>query len=164
MANIVKIFMDALNPRKMYLWMFLLLIMLVAGGLYIYKHNYTDLIIGNKHKNIPNSGSGDDIQILFFTVDWCPHCKKAATPWNDFSASHNNKQINNVNVQCIKYDITEKEKTDPGYNDYKNSLAMVDMYKVEGYPTIKMLKDGQVIDFDAKITSYSLERFVENMT
>ena len=156
--------MDALNPRKMYLWMFLLIILLLAGGIYVYRKNYTDLLTGNENKNIPNSGSSDDIKIMFFTVDWCPHCKKAATPWNDFSTSHNNKRINNVNVQCIKYDITEKEKTEPGYSDYKKALGMVDKYKVEGYPTIKMLKGDKTIDFDAKISSYSLEKFVENMT
>lgn len=164
MANIVKIFMDALNPRKMYLWMGFLLILLFAGGIYVYRQNYNELVKGIEHKNIPNSGSSDDIQILFFTVDWCPHCKNAATPWNDFSTSHHNKRINNVNVQCIKYDITEKDKDDPAYNDYKTALGMVEKYKVEGYPTIKMLKGSSVIDFDAKISSYSLERFVENMT
>ena len=165
MANIVKIFMDALNPRKMYLWMFLLVILLLAGGIYIYKQNYTELLISNEHKNIPNTGSSDDIQIMFFTVDWCPHCKKAITPWNDFSASHHNKRINNVNVSCIKYDMTEKDSSDSAaYSEYKIALAMGEKYKVDGFPTIKMLKGGQVIDFDAKITSYSLEKFVENMT
>ncbi len=102
---------------------------------------------------------------MFFTVDWCPHCKKAVTPWNDFSTSHHNKRINNVNVTCIKYDMTEKDASDPvAYKEYKTAVAMGEKYKVDGFPTIKMLKDGQVIDFDAKITSYSLEKFVENMT
>ena len=34
---------------------------------------------------------------------------------------------------------------------------MCDEYKIDGYPTIKMLKDGQTIDFDAKPT-------IENLT
>ena len=38
-----------------------------------------------------------------------------------------------------------------------------DRYNVEGYPTIKMLYGNQVIDFDAKITTYSLEKFLDNM-
>jgi thioredoxin-like negative regulator of GroEL len=36
-------------------------------------------------------------------------------------------------------------------------------HKIDGFPTIIMFKDGERIDFDAKITSYSLERFVEDI-
>ena len=163
MPSIVKIFIDALNPRKFYIWMFVLVILLIVGGSYVYKNNYLDMLNLNVTKDIPNTGSTDNIQILFFTVDWCPHCKKALTPWNNFTANHHNKQIKNAHVSCIKYDMTEKNPEDSDYKEYQIAKSMGEKYKVDGFPTIKMLKGDQVIDFDAKISSYSLEKFVENM-
>ena len=38
---------------------------------------------------------------------------------------------------------------------------MCDKYGIEGYPTIKMLKNEQIIDFDAKPTIENLTKFVE---
>jgi hypothetical protein len=37
---------------------------------------------------------------------------------------------------------------------------MVDQYKIEGYPTIKLVKGNQVVDFDAKPTQQSLTQFL----
>ena len=38
------------------------------------------------------------------------------------------------------------------------------MYNIEGYPTVKMKKGNDMIDFDAKITIDSLKEFIENVT
>jgi protein-disulfide isomerase-like protein with CxxC motif len=40
----------------------------------------------------------------------------------------------------------------------------MEKFKVEGFPTLVVQKDGKNIDFDAKITEYSLAQFVERMT
>ena len=40
--------------------------------------------------------------------------------------------------------------------------SMADKYKVEGYPTIKMLKDNQVIEYDAKPTMSHLTEFLNS--
>jgi hypothetical protein len=39
----------------------------------------------------------------------------------------------------------------------------MDQYTIEGFPTIKLLKDGQVIDFDAKPTKDSLTQFLNTV-
>ena len=41
--------------------------------------------------------------------------------------------------------------------------AKLDSYKVDGFPTIKMLKGNEVIDFDANPTMDSLEQFVTSV-
>ncbi len=41
--------------------------------------------------------------------------------------------------------------------------AKLDSYKVDGFPTIKMLKGNEVIDFDANPTMDSLEQFVSSV-
>lgn len=158
MASIVNVFLEWLNPRKMKFWLFLVIIVLFFGAYYVYIKNYRKIADGDKRNNIPNSGSSDDIKIMIFTVDWCPHCKSAKAPWDDFKAGYHNKTINGKLITCIKYDLTE------GNANYDLSKEAADKYKIEGYPTVKMIKGSQVIDFDAKISSYALEKFVENMT
>lgn len=77
----------------------------------------------------------DSVELLFFYTDWCPHCKTAKPIWKDLkdtTPAINNVKINYVDVNCE----TEKE--------------LAEKYNVEGYPTIKLIKDNQVIEYDAK--------------
>ena len=77
----------------------------------------------------------DSVELLFFYTDWCPHCKTAKPIWKDLkdtTPAINNVKINYVDVNCeTKTELAEK-------------------YNVEGYPTIKLIKDNQVIEYDAK--------------
>jgi len=36
-------------------------------------------------------------------------------------------------------------------------------YSIEGYPTIKLLKDGQVIEYDAKPSKANLSQFLNTV-
>ena len=157
-------FMNFLNPKKMYFWILLLVILLIVGGLYVYRKNIGKLKNNKDRTNVPNaSGVGGNVQIMMFTVDWCPHCKKAKDPWEDFVAGYNQKEVNGNRVICQTYNVTEKKEGESGYKEYLNSKNMADKYNIEGFPTVKMLKHGETIDFDAKITTYSLEQFVEDL-
>jgi thioredoxin-like negative regulator of GroEL len=37
---------------------------------------------------------------------------------------------------------------------------MVQKFKIEGYPTVKLVKDGQVIEYDAKPTKDTMHEFL----
>lgn len=163
MAHITTVIMQYLNPRKFTFWMIFLVVLLIIGAYYVYSKNYGKIMNGKMNKDVPNANTGDDIQILFFTVDWCPHCKNAKTPWNNFKTGYHNKRFGEKLITCRELNVTEKNSGDAGYQDYMVAKNMQDRYGVEGYPTIKMVRGNQVIDFDAKITTYSLEKFVENM-
>jgi thioredoxin-related protein len=155
--------MNWLNPMKMYFWILLLLILLIAGGVYVYNKNISNLKYNGNKKNVPNApGSGGDVRIMFFSVDWCPHCTKAKTPWEDFKIGYDQKMIRGRRIVCQDYNATESTTTNEnsGLKDAKN---LIDKYDVKGYPTIIMLKDGEKIEFDAKVTTFSLEKFIEDM-
>ena len=36
-------------------------------------------------------------------------------------------------------------------------------YEIEGYPTIKLIKDGQVIEYDAKPEKATMEKFINTV-
>jgi len=132
-----------------------LLLMVVAWYVFSTRSNSSK----NQLTNIPNANTrSGEVLIMIFTVDWCPHCKKAKDPWNTFVEGHHNKIYNKHTITCVEYNLTETDgRSDPV------AVSAQEKYKVEGYPTIKMIKDGQTIDFDAKITTYSLQKFLEDM-
>ena len=162
-TSIISIFMNWLNPKKIYFWVGILIILLMSTGVYIYSHNIGKLQNKKKMTDVTNTAggtAGGDIQILFFTVTWCPHCQNAKVPWNDFKTKYNKyNTLKGRRIVCKEHDATLDDETPAS----KETKVLVAKYKVQGYPTIIMLKDGEQIDFDAKITTYSLEKFVEDM-
>jgi thiol-disulfide isomerase/thioredoxin len=88
-------------------------------------------------------------------VEWCPHCKKADPEWATFSKQFNDKVIKGYTIKCIDNDCT---------NDEDDSVAdLLKRYNIDSFPTVKMEKDGNMIDFDAKITSSALGKFVDSV-
>lgn len=142
--------MDFWNPKKMTFWIILIMLLFGAGAYYWI--NKASVGEQKRINDIPNAPS-TKVTVMMFTVDWCPHCKKAKTPWEDFVKAYDGKIVKNRLVQCKTHNLTDANENDP----------ISTKYKIDGYPTIKMEKDGQIIEFDAKVTTYSLERFVEDM-
>ena len=46
--------------------------------------------------------------------------------------------------------------------DGEDNPDLADKYKVEGYPTIKLIKGNQVIEYDAKPTKEHLKEFLNS--
>ena len=109
----------------------------------------------NTEEGYSNHGdsSGKNAELILFYVDWCPHCKTAKPEWETTKSSFHGKKINGYTVVFTDVNCT---------NENKEIEKMVSTYKIEGYPTIKMIKDGQVIDFDAKPTQSSLTKFINS--
>jgi thiol-disulfide isomerase/thioredoxin len=103
-------------------------------------------------KTIPSEQK--EAELLFFYVDWCPHCKTAKPAWNDLKSEYENRTINGYKVIFTDIDCT---------NETAEVSQMMDQYKIEGYPTIKLLKDGQVIEYDAKPSKDTLEQFLKTV-
>lgn len=118
-----------------------------------YSHNTEE---GHASGNGSGSGGGggQDAELLFFFADWCPHCKAAKPIWNDLKSEYENKTINGYHVVFTEIDCsTETTEVD----------QMMNKYNVEGYPTIKLLKDGQVIEYDAKPSKETLTKFLNTV-
>jgi thiol-disulfide isomerase/thioredoxin len=101
-----------------------------------------------------NKGGNKTAEMFLFYVDWCPHCKTAKPEWNDLKAEYENKQINGYNVVFTEVNCT---------NESPEIEKMMDTYKIDGFPTIKLLKDGQVIEYDAKPTKETMEQFLNTV-
>ena len=95
-----------------------------------------------------------EAELIFFYADWCPHCKKARPIWDQIKEKYNDKIANGYTLSFKEINATEESP------DMKDTL---NEYEVEGYPTIKLVKDNQVIDYDAKVERETLEKFINTV-
>ena len=111
--------------------------------------------IDNQFQDVTNANRRErDAVVYFFHVDWCPHCKTALPEWNEFKAAHDGKSVNGYNVKCVDMDCTEESA---------EVATMMNKFNIESYPTIKMVRDNDTIEFDSKITASTLNSFITMM-
>jgi thiol-disulfide isomerase/thioredoxin len=109
----------------------------------------------SEHDTVNSSSKNSkDAEIMFFYVDWCPHCKTAKPAWNDVKSEYENKTINGYKVIFTEINCTEETA---------EVESLMNKYNIEGFPTIKLLKDGQVVEYDAKPTKDTLTQFLNTV-
>ena len=136
-------------------WMILIVaIFFLIVAIYLYNKYVTPMV---DNKFIPNNefqqksddSDAQNVDLYIFTVNWCPHSKKAVPIWEQLKAEYSNKTFNNYNINFIQVDGEENP-------------SLADKYKVEGYPTIKMVKGNQIIEYDAKPSLEHLKEFLNS--
>jgi thiol-disulfide isomerase/thioredoxin len=100
------------------------------------------------------SSTGNTAELMFFYADWCPHCKAAKPIWNDMKAEYENKTINGYKIIFTDVDCSEETS---------EVEKLMNQYSIEGYPTIKLIKDGEVIEYDAKPSKETLTKFLNTV-
>ena len=138
-------------------WMILIVaIFFLIVAIYLYNKYVTPMVdnkyVANNEFQQKSDDSDSDLQnveLYIFTVNWCPHSKKAIPIWEQLKAEYSNKTFNNYNINFIQVDGEENP-------------SLADKYKVEGYPTIKMVKGNQVIEYDAKPSLEHLTEFLNS--
>ncbi len=132
------------------------IIILLSISIYYYYNHVVTSSTTYKHNSEGSQGNGKNkkAELMLFYVDWCPHCKTAKPEWEEIKAQYDGKTINGYHVIFTEINCTEETA---------EIEKMVDKYKIEGYPTIKLLKDGQVIEFDAKPTKSTLDQFLNTV-
>lgn len=138
------------------------LIILVIAGIFIAAAVYTYRRVIKPRMDsafIPNSefeqdngisrGVEDSADLYYFYTEWCPHCKKARPVMNKLKEylEQNNNQVAGVRVNMIEVDC-EKD------------TATAEKFGVEGYPTIKLVHQRKVIEYDAKPDLEILQQFL----
>ena len=102
------------------------------------------------NKEFVNSGPRDNVDsadLYFFYTDWCPHCKTAKPEWNKLQTDIGSDKVNGKTIHFIAVDCEKDPET-------------AEKYKVEGYPTIKLVVGNQVIEYDAKPELETLKQFL----
>jgi len=102
------------------------------------------------NKEFVNKGDENEIEsadLYFFYTEWCPHCKTAKPIWKELQVDIGTDKINGKKIHFIAVDCDKDPST-------------AEKYKVEGYPTIKLVVGNQVIEYDAKPDFDTLKQFL----
>ena len=125
----------------------------ILAGFYYYYYIVPKLN-AKYHPNSDDDFNGHTVEILFFYADWCPHSKTAKPIWEEIKTELQNKTINGNKITFTAINCSEETA---------EVEKMMNQYNVEGYPTIKLLKDGQVIEYDAKPSKETLTQFLNTV-
>jgi len=154
MPGLVEVVNKIVSPYYKYIVGLIAAIIFGYAAIYGY-NNYFVKKTENKFANVPNANRRNkEVIVHFFHVDWCPHCKKALPEWDNFKKQFNNKEMNGYIVKCNEIDCT---------NETSEVQNMMNKFNIESYPTVKMVKDKNTIEFDSKISTNTLEHFVNSM-
>jgi thiol-disulfide isomerase/thioredoxin len=127
----------------------------VGIGIYLYT---TTKPVTAFHANRENVPKGDNAvktaTVKLFYVDWCPHCKTAKPVWNDTKTEYEGTVINGYKLSFLEYNCTKETP---------ETQALMDKYKIEGFPSIILIKDNQVIDYDAKPSKATMVQFLNTV-
>ncbi len=134
---------------KILVILFLVVIFLIAS-ISVYRRHVSNRINSTYVTNNEYNQGNTDLEYVdmyFFYTEWCPHCKTAKPVWYDFKKQMDGKQVNGIKINFYEVDCDKDSET-------------ADKFNVKGFPTIKMLKGKQIIEYDAKPSSDTLHEFV----
>jgi thiol-disulfide isomerase/thioredoxin len=132
---------------------FIAIIGLLFISYYIYT-KYQPTFHANREHVPKDINSNKDATLMLFYVDWCPHCNTAKPEWESLKTEYDGKNINGYTITFVEYNCTTESE---------EITQLIDKYSIEGYPTIKLIKDNQVIEYDAKPTKSTMLQFLNTV-
>lgn len=95
------------------------------------------------------------VDVRFFSVNWCPSCINATPEWGKFVDKYDKQKLNGFKINCINVDCTNDK--DPMIIDTMST------YNIKHFPTIKIVKEKETIDYEGKVTLSNLEQFINSL-
>ena len=146
------------NPTYRILF-FVVCVLLVVGGSYLLYSFFSSKnpvsYKENTNSSSMNSGmTGKEVELLRFSASWCPHCKSSKPDWEKLETEYEGKLVNGYKIIFTEVDCTHESP---------DVEKMMNRYKIEGFPTTKLIKDNKVYDFEAKPTKENLDKFINTV-
>ena len=133
--------------------MAVVVILILVGVYFIVQKNRSKEGFENALNNMnekPNPKE-DEVMLVLFFVDWCPHCKSVKPEWEKLMKLNNTK-VNgkNIKIQAANAEGSQVEKEAARDNN------------VEGYPTIKLINQSEVVDYNGPRNADDMGKFVKD--
>ena len=138
-----------------FLLILLIVVLFLIAAVIVYRRSISSKLSrdyvanGEFSGDIGGDGNGavSTADIYFFYTTWCPHCKTAKPIWEDFKNEMKGETVNGIKLNFFEIDCDK-------------DTATSDKFKVKGFPTIKLVKGKQIIEYDAKPNKVTLIEFV----
>lgn len=148
-------FSGLISNWKVWALLLFVFILCILGYYSFKRYSNNNATFHANREHIPkDQNSNKTATLMLFYVDWCPHCKTAKPEWETLKSEYDGKSINGYMVSFEEYNCT---------NENAETSELMDKYSIEGYPTIKLVKDNQIIEYDAKPTKSTMEQFLNTV-
>ena len=88
--------------------------------------------------------------LYYFYTTWCPFCKKARPEWDAIKEEYKNEKVNGWSINFIEIDCEEQDE-------------VAGKFGVDEYPTIKLIRNNQIVQYDARPNRDTLVEFLNKM-
>jgi thiol-disulfide isomerase/thioredoxin len=149
--NEIKSKLGKYAANKQFLLILFVVVIFLIAALVVYRRSISSKLSRKyvTNKEFTNDGAVVSADVYFFYTTWCPHCKTAKPIWEDFKNEMKDKKVNGVKLNFFEVDCDK-------------DTATSDKFKVKGFPTIKLVKGKQIIEYDAKPSKATLIEFVNS--
>ena len=141
---------------KKFLIIIILISLFLGAAFYVYS-NYIAPRLNPKfvsNREFTQQETIDNAELFFMFAEWCPYSKKVMPIWDSLKEKYNRKKVNDYAVVFKELDGDKNEKEIDDFSKRFNK-------KIDGYPTIILIKQNEVIEFDADPTKENLTAFIE---
>jgi len=154
MANLYEAVSRTIRPYYYFILIGVICIVFAVASWFIYKRYKAKENDLEKNADI-YAGTAPPTMILYlFYADWCPACKRAKPEWNSFRDQYDKRVINGYKLSCVEIECSDESG---------ETADLVSRYNITQFPTIKLVKGSDVYDFEAKVTTNHLEKFVHSV-
>lgn len=146
----------AMFSGKKFIIILLLLAIFIGAAFYVY-NTYVAPKLNPKfvsNREFTENEPVDIAEIFLIYANWCPHSKKVLPIWEELTNQYDGKVVKTQSIMFRKFDGDSQEKEVDDFSARYNK-------KIDGYPTIILVKQNQVIEFDANPTKENLEEFLK---
>ena len=136
-----------------YLTILFIILLFLGISVYVY-YTYVLPKIDKKYVDnkeyVEKDESKKVADIYYFYTTWCPYCKKARPEWDAFKDEYKDKTVKGWKINFIEIDCEEQDE-------------VASKFGVNEYPTIKLIRNDQIIEYDAKPKAETLMEFINKM-
>ena len=106
--------------------------------------------------------SGKVAEIYLFSVEWCNHSKNAKPEWKRIKKELDGKKPENSHY-TINFIELDGDQNESEIDTFESEYLTPNGKKIDGYPSIWMVKGTDVYEFAAKPTYASIKEFIETL-
>lgn len=141
-------------------WSKFFLFLLIAGvfaylGYWVYqsyRSSTKTTYHANREKNHHPQNTNKTAQVCLFYATWCGACQQFKPEWDSAKLEMDGNVVNGYRVQFVEYDCSENAG---------EAAAKMKEYNIDGFPTVKLVKDGQVITFSGDRTKENIATMLD---
>jgi hypothetical protein len=158
----------ALFLNKKFLVIIFVVALFLGVALYVYNNYIAPRInpdfVPNREFDTGSGGgadtSGKVAEIYFFSVEWCNHSKLAKPEWDSVKKDLDGTKLENSHY-TIKFIELDGDQNESEIDAFESEYLTPNGKKIDGYPSIWMVKGTDVYEFAAKPTYNSIKEFIE---